>query len=130
MLDDRSTEKAVSTQSTIPLSGPMQVHLSVYRGDSGRFRITVMDIEGNPIDVSAATWDSDIRIKATDEETITSFTIVPVAEDTSSIDVILDATKSRLLTGSCVYDVEMTLNGEVSTLVYGNITVTQDVSRT
>ena len=116
-------------KSSISLSGPLKVDLSVYRGDSGRFRITVTDIAGNPVDVSAATWDADIRLKADDADTIGNFVIVPDATDTSSIDVELPADLSGTLPQNCTYDVEMRMGTDVKTLVCGNITVTQDVSR-
>jgi hypothetical protein len=118
------------TSGSITLSQPIKIDLKVYRGDSGRFRITVRDPSGNPIDISTATFDADIRLKATDATTLTSFDIVPVAGDPASIDVMLSAANSDLLTGPCVYDVEMTLSGLVTTLVTGSIAVTQDVSRT
>jgi hypothetical protein len=124
-----SIEPRITNPSKIALSGPVKIDLSVYRGDSGRFRISVKDPSGNPIDLTGATWDADIRLKAADANTICSFDIAMVAGDTSSIDVILSAENSDLLTAACVYDVEMRLGVDVTTLVYGNITVTQDVSR-
>ena len=120
--------------SSIALSGPMKVNLSVYRGDSGRFRLAIGDSLGAPIDVSTATWDADIRLKADDVDTITEFDVVLVdvvaAPDKNTIDVILTPAKSEMLPSACVYDLEMTLGGEVTTLIYGAITVTYDVSRT
>lgn len=120
----------LAAPSSIALSGPVKVDLSVYRGDSGAFRITVKDPDNQPVDVSAATWDADIRLNANAETVLTNFDIVPVTGDTSSVDVILSAADSALLSGPCVYDVEMTLAGKVTTLIAGAISVTQDVSRT
>lgn len=121
----------VVAQASIDLSGPLPLDLNIYRGDTGRFRITVTDEVGGPINISGATWDADIRSVAANPTAITSFTVTPVAGDPSSVDVILDKTKSALLNpGTLVYDVEMTLGLEVVTLVGGKITVTQDVSRT
>lgn len=123
--------QARAAPSVVVLSSPTKVDLAVYRGDTGQFRITVSDPDGNPVDLSGATWDADIRAKATDPTPITSFTVTPVAGDTSSVDVILSAVESDLLTpGTLVYDVEMRKVGAITTLIYGNITVTQDVSRT
>ena len=115
--------------SSIVLSDPMIVDLLVYRGDSGGFRISVKDSNGDPLDVSGATWDSDIRLTGPATTVITNFDIVLVDEDTSSIDVVLTAESSNMLIADCVYDVEMTLGADVRTLVRGGITVTQDVSR-
>jgi hypothetical protein len=115
--------------SKIVLSEPIKVDIGVYRGDSGSFQITVKDNVGAPIDVSSATWDADIRINAAAPVVITNFEIVPVGGDTSSVMVILPSENSELINLPCVYDIEMRLGGTVSTLVYGAITVTQDVSR-
>ena len=114
----------------IELSGPMEVDLSIYRGDTGRFRITVTNEDLSPVDLTGATWDADIRTTAAAPTVITSFDVVPVVGDDSSVDVILDETNAELLPpGNLVYDVEMRLDGEIVTLVTGKITVTQDVSR-
>jgi hypothetical protein len=115
--------------NVVVLSSPMKVDLQVYRGDTGQFRLSVTDPNGNPVNLSGYTWDGDIRLKAADTAAVTSFTITPVVGDTSSVDVALTALESELLSGTMVYDIEMRKTGVVSTLIYGNITVTQDVSR-
>jgi hypothetical protein len=123
-----SAETTASASSNLMLSGPMKVDLSIYRGDTGSFRITVTDSVGAPVDMTGATWDGDIRTKVGDP-VITNFDIVPVAGDSSSIDVSLTSVKSEMLSGTCVYDIEMRLGTVVSTLIQGTITVTPDVSR-
>jgi hypothetical protein len=121
--------QAVVSPNNLTLSGPAKVDLSVYRGDTGQFRITVTDDQDNPVDVSAAAWEADIRLKATDPTVITNFDVQLVNGDTSSIDVLLSSDNSELLPTGCVYDVEMRVGSTVTTLIYGTITVTQDVSR-
>ena len=124
----RIVERAAPT--IVILSAPMMVNLAVYRGDSGQFRITVTDSVGAPVDISGASWDGDIRVKAADPILIASFDIAVVVGDTSSIDVFLTAEQSKLLIpNTVVYDIEMTEGEYVSTLIYGTINVTQDVSR-
>lgn len=114
----------------IALSGPMEVNLSIYRGDTGRFRITVTNDDESPADLTGATWDADIRNTAAAGAVLANFDVVPVAGDDSSVDVILNETQAEQLpSGTLSYDVEMRLDGEVITLVAGTITVTQDVSR-
>ena len=116
--------------STINLSSPTRVDLSVYKGDSGRFRITFVPQEGeDPIDISGATWDADVREKAVDTAVITSLDVIPVDGDVSSVDVILTSENSELLPNYCVYDVEMRTGDEVVTIIYGSVNVRQDVSR-
>jgi hypothetical protein len=114
------------------LSDPTEVDILVYRGDSGRFRITVTDNETppNPIDISGMTWDADIRLKRNDTTVIASFTIVRVLGETNSIDVVLTKENAALLPKKSYYDVEMSDGTSVTTLVYGQINATEDVSRT
>ena len=80
------------------LTQPQRLDLRIYRGDSGRFRVSITDADGEPIDVSAATWDADIRKEALDAATVGSFVVTPV--DDNSIDVILTAPLSRTLDDS------------------------------
>lgn len=116
--------------SEVELSGPLELDLSIYRGDTGRFRITVTNEDSSPADLTGATWDADIRQSANAATRITSFVVTPVSGDPSSVDVILDNTNADfLVSGNLVYDVQMTLAGEIITLVAGKIVVTQDVSR-
>jgi hypothetical protein len=121
--------QVAGTPASIVLSEPLNVDLAVYRGDSGTFRISVKDAAAAPVNISSATWDADIRSNAASTSVITNFVLTPVGGDTSSIDVVLTAANSELLPSNCVYDVQMTLGGKVTTLVYGDITVTIDVSR-
>jgi hypothetical protein len=116
----------------IPLSGPVNVDISVYRGDSGAFRITVSpdDPEADPIDISGATWDADIRTLPDGVTVVANFDVTPVVGDISSVDVVLTSENSELLDDDHVYDIEMRIGDNVSTLMYGKILVTQDVSRT
>lgn len=131
MFEDRKVDTPTQMSSVVRLSGPLRIDLQVYRGDSGRFRITVLNPDQSPMDISGATWDADIRLKAESPDVITNFDITPVVGDPSSIDVSLTPENSSLLSNNCVYDVEMTLSPtEVHTLIFGSITLTQDVSRT
>ena len=113
----------------LPLSDPAKIDLLAYRGDTGRFRITISDDDGDPVDITAADWDGDIRLKPADELVIASFDIEPVVGDPSSVDVRLSSENSELLPNRSVYDIEMRLLGEINTLMYGTITTSSDVSR-
>jgi hypothetical protein len=110
---------------------PLLQDLCAYRGDSGRFRVEVTEPDGvTPIDVSAATWDADIRKDEDDVELAGSFVVEPVAGSPSMVDVILTAAVSATLSESpYVWDLEMTMGTEVTTLLAGGLTVTKDVSR-
>jgi len=111
----------------ITLSAPVQLDLAIYRGDTGHFQVHLTDSLGQPVDVSTATWDADIRLTADDTTTVGSFVITTV--DSATIDVAVDTALSEVLPPAAVWDLEMTNNGEVKTLLAGKITSTVDVSR-
>jgi hypothetical protein len=113
----------------LPLSEPMRTDLWVYRGDSGRFQIAVTEADGTtPVDISLATWLADIR--TLEDTPAGEFTVEPLAGQPHIVEAVLDATTSAsLVEPSYVYDIEMTLDGEVTTLIRGTITVEGDVSR-
>ena len=114
----------------ICFSEPARLDLCVYRGDSGRLRVNVTDPDGVPLDVSAATWDCDIRATADSPTVIVSMAVEPVDGSDTSVDVVLDAASSALLSANAVWDLQMTLGGAVTTLLTGAVTTTLDVSRT
>lgn len=122
----------VPTTCPIPLGGPQHCDLVIYRGDSGHFRVSVKLIDDTPVDVSSATWDCDIRSKI-DAEVVTSLVVTPVAGQTNTVDVALTPAQSELLNflpeTNGVWDLEMTLAGEVITLFAGEVIVTKDVSQ-
>ncbi len=124
----------------IALSDPAELDLIGYRGDSGTFRVTVTE-GGAPLDVSTATWDCDVR-GTPDGAVLATMTVTPVAGMTNAVDVELTAEQSALVTmpndpdadpaaerPPAVWDLEMTLAGETTTLLRGKVTMTPDVSR-
>lgn len=108
---------------------PLEVDLILYRGDTGRFRVVVSYPNGDPIDISAATWDCDVRETEDSTTTITSFTVTPI--DENEIEVSIDAATSATLTTDLtpVWDLQMTLGADVTTLIKGHVFVDKDVSR-
>lgn len=113
----------------IVFSDPAVLDIGVYRGDTGRFRIRVVDALGADVDVSTAAWDCDVRDRP-DGAVITSLTVTPVVGEVSVIEIVLTAIQSAgLPSGRLVWDLQMTLGGEVTTLVAGAIVVVADVSR-
>jgi hypothetical protein len=126
-----STAAVAAESETLTMSQPSPVDLVIYRGDTGAFRVTVTDTTGAAVDVSGATWDCDIRSAADDEAVMTSLTVTPVAQQLSQVDVALGAAASAALSaGSAVWDLEMTMDGQVTTLLAGVVTIIGDVSRT
>lgn len=132
------SRNALAPRATLPsakgapvcFTKPGVVDLCVYRGDSGRVRVTVTDAAGLPLDVSTATWDCDFRIAADNPTVLVSPLIEPVPGTASAVDIVLSPADSALLADDCVWDLQMTLGGEVTTILAGKVLVTRDVSRT
>lgn len=118
-----------STAAPVCFTRPGSVDLCVYRGDSGRIRVRVTDADGAPIDVSTAVWDCDFRAIEDATEVLCSPTVEPVPGFANAVDIVLTAAQSAALDEDCVWDLEMTLNGEVTTVLAGKVLVTKDVSR-
>jgi len=108
---------------------PGVVDLCVYRGDSGRVRVTITDSFGAPIDVSTAEWDCDFRATEDDTVVLCSPTIEPVIGHPNQVDVVLTAEQSAALDADCRWDLQMTLGVDVTTVLAGKVLVTKDVSR-
>lgn len=113
----------------IVFSDPLEVDLIIYRGDSGRFRVTVSTPEGVPVDISAATWDCDIRVTEDATEVLATLDVTLVPGMTDTVEVVLTAEQSAAMSGVGVWDLEMTLGIEVQTLLVGAVVVRKDVSR-
>jgi hypothetical protein len=118
-----------SEDEPICFTRPGSVDLCVYRGDSGRVRVRVTNAAGTPIDVSAATWDCDFRATHDAATVLCSPTVEPVVGTPNAVDIVLSATDSAALNDDCVWDLQMTLNAQVTTVLAGKVLVTKDVSR-
>lgn len=131
------SRSALAPRAELPLSKlapvcftqPGSLDLCVYRGDSGRIRVRLTDPLGAPIDVSAATWDCDFRSTFDDTTVLCSPDIEAVPGQTNAVDIVLAPAMSAALDVDCVWDLEMTLSGEVTTVLSGKVLVTKDVSR-
>ena len=118
-----------STTPPIFFTDPARADLHIYRGDTGRFMLSIKLPDGTLVDVSTATWDCDIRASADAPDPPLATLDVNLVNATT-IEVVLDAATSGALTGGvAVWDLQMTLNGEIQTLLHGEVFVIKDVSR-
>ena len=115
--------------TVLSLSEPIPVDLRLYRGDTGQFRVKVTDSDDASVDVSTATWDCDVRKALDDTNAIASFQVTPVPGESSSVDVTITPEVSLLMEDGFFWDLQMTLDGYVKTLMGGFIEITSDVSR-
>jgi|KBSMisStaDraftv2_1062788.scaffolds.fasta_scaffold813923_2 hypothetical protein len=113
----------------ICLTDPVDQDLCVYRGDTGYFMIVVTEADmTTPIDVTTATWQALIKVSADDKDPVGAFVVTMHPGEVNVVDCTLLPAISAQLAGTYFYDVEMTLDGKVTTLVAGELTVDKDVS--
>ena len=111
------------------LTDPVNQDLCVYRGDTGYFMIVVTEADmTTPIDITTATWQAAIKRSVDDLDVAGVFVVTPHPGEINVVDVTLFPVVSSTLDGVYVYDVEMTLDGKVTTLVAGTLTVDKDVT--
>ena len=123
---------AVSTLGAVPdlvLSDPTVADIDIYRGDTGKFRVSVSSPTGAPLDVSGATWLCQVRLDYDSPLVLAVFNVIPVVGDVSSVDVIVNAVASSHLVDGAVWDLQMIFNTDTTTLLTGTINMRADVSR-
>jgi hypothetical protein len=105
--------------------------MAIYRGDSGRFRVRINDIYGNPLDLTGSTFDCDIRKTPESEPPLATLEAALLDGETNVIEVILTtAVSATLPAGEAYWDLELTTaTGEVNTILIGHVGIAQDVSR-
>lgn len=111
------------------LSDPEVIDLEIYRGDSGSFIVTVTDALGAPIDVSAASWLAEIRETPDSPTPITAMTVTPVAGQPSQVAVKITPGSTNPMMKDGSWDLQMTLGGEITTLMGGKVILAKDVSK-
>ena len=114
--------------SNIIVSNPGRIDLVVYRGDSGRFKVTVNQSDGTPVDISASTFLCEVKSDPDDDKPYTTFDVELVAGDTSSIEVVITPDMSTAIKQPAFWDLQMQAGSEVTTLLSGHVRLTRDVS--
>ena len=105
-----------------------KVNLIVDQGTTFSTSFTVNDDNGDPIDFTGYTGNSQIRKHYTSSNSV-SFTVTANSSGAVTLSLTSNAT-SNLVAGRYVYDVEMVSGGNVtSRIVEGVVTVTPQVTR-
>jgi hypothetical protein len=129
-LPQASCQSWLDIGQCMALSEPVIQDLCIVRGDTGFFMIIVTEHDGvTPIDITSAVWDADIRVTY-EEAAVGYFEVAPYPGQPHIAGVtLLPVISERLTGGPYIYDVQMNLNGVVTTLVAGTLTASKDVSR-
>ena len=113
-----------------------EYRIDIFRGDNRTLEVTVLDTNGNPVDLTGAQIKFTARTKIDRKKVIeksstdpAQITITDAANGKYEIYLIPSDTYS-LKPGKYVFDSQVTLSsGQVYTVVFGTIEVKPDVTR-
>ncbi len=104
--------------------------LEIYQGDTFTHEIRIVDADGDPIDVSGKTFESQIRRRSSYDTIEATFSVDMTNAATGVVVFTIDAaTCADLETGVHRYDVHQIVGGVVLTLVFGRVDVRGEVTR-
>lgn len=114
---------------------PVKQNLSIYRGDKFSFTFSIKDGNGVYIDKTGYTPTAQIRTSADDADVVVAFTAALLDQTVAPGAVILTLTAAQtaaLAAGKYVWDVQLTNDADptdVTTYLFGDVTVTADVTK-
>jgi|SRR5215471_12357454 len=106
-----------------------KANINFYQGDDYTGTLTVYDPNGLPMDLTGYTALAQIR---TDVADVASTIVATITTDIQSPLIVISLTHdvTETLKGKYVWDLQVTSpSGSIKTLVAGQITVTQEVTR-
>jgi len=116
---------AAASQSVGTL--PAQVDLVLYRGDDFYLDITVTDTGGGAVDLTGYTATAQVRLSTESSEILATFVGTTAA---NVVHLHLDDPEASKLTADAVWDVQVAgPSGDVTTLAFGAVHATPDVTR-
>lgn len=105
---------------------PVPVNLAIYRGDDVGFTLVVTTSpDYSPYDLTGGTVRAQVRTATVPRAVAGEFT---VEIDGNNVSLRLPAAVTATLPATGVWDCELTLDGWVTTLTAGTVTVTSDVT--
>lgn len=109
--------------------------LEIYRGDTFVEQLTILDDDGNPVDVSTMDFAAEIRRVATSETVMATFTVAIVDGPNGVVSITLYPSETEDLaipTTSWAWDFQTMTDAAtpvVTTRFLGEVTVVGDVTR-
>lgn len=113
------------------MAKPATRDIDVTRGDTETIVVTcTSDDAGTPINITGRTYRAQIRSSATSDIIKATFTCTVTNGAAGQVTCVLPVSESTLLApGLYEWDLEENASGTVTTLLYGKVTVTADVTR-
>lgn len=113
------------------MTTPANFPLSVRVGDTETISLTMQDSAGAAINIAGRTYASQIRAAAESSTVLATFNCSVVGNgSTGQVTCTLPAsTTAGLSPGIAVFDLQETNGTVVTTILAGQVTITQDVTR-
>ena len=109
---------------------PAKQNITIMRGDTEVFNITLTDSAGAAINLTGSTFLSQIRYERDSSTVAASFSCSITNAAAGQVALTLSSASSAGLTaGTAFWDLQRTLSGVVTTLVAGKCTILADVTR-
>jgi len=117
---------AIGTQSSI----------SMHSGDTRKLQVTIVDESSAAVDLTSASIIWALSKKAADEVLPRGSAIVTksigdgitvIDAVTGRVDILIDSADTASLAGDFYHEMQLTLGGSVSTVLYGTVTIVKDL---
>lgn len=106
---------------------PMPLDISIYQGDTFRMRLGVYESDGTEADLTGMTARAQIRPTPTDLTVLAEFA---TQINGSDVDLLLSSdVTAGLAAGGAAWDVQLTSATDVTTLAFGSVSITPEVTR-
>ena len=110
---------------------PATLNIAVRTGDTETISVTITDETGAAVDIEGRAYAAQIRANASDTAVLATFTCAITDAAAGKLTATLSAASTAALTpGLAVWDLQETSGTTVTTLLAGQVTIVQDVTRT
>jgi archaellum component FlaF (FlaF/FlaG flagellin family) len=120
------------TTPTAVVSIATRVDIVCWRGDTFELIATIKDANGTAVDLSLFTWKMEVREYDSGPLVISSSNITVTGTSLGVLTVNISATNMLVNAGTYVYEIQATdttpTPDVVTTYLYGQFTVTQDIA--
>jgi len=111
---------------------PATYNITIRMGDTETISVTIQDSAGAAVDISGRSYAAQIRSNADDTTVLATFACAVVSGPAGTLSATLTSTQTAALTpGVGVWDLQETnpVGPVVTTLLAGQVTIVQDVTR-
>ena len=109
---------------------PATLNITIRTGDTETISVAIKDSAGAAVDITGRTYAAQIRSNAEDTSPLATFSCSIVSAAAGTLAATLSAATTAALTpGLGVWDLQETNGTTVTTLLAGQVTIVQDVTR-